>query len=670
MTTPPQIKRLRDEIRRHDTLYYVENTPVISDGEYDRLYRKLVDLEKAHPELITPDSPTQRIGGQPTAAFASVTHAVPMFSMDNTYSADELREWDARVRRGLGGEKFSYVVELKVDGVAVNLRYEKGQFTQGATRGDGTDGDDITANLRTVRNIPLNLQFSGVSVPDVLEVRGEIYLPTDAFTRMNRERATAGEPEFANPRNATAGSLKRLDPREVAARPLRFTAHGFGQIEPPIARPPTHSRSLAWIARMGLPTATQAEEAPNIDTVIDLCSLWAARRNELPYEVDGLVVKVNDFSQQETLGQTSKAPRWCIAYKYAAEQAETTLRRIDVQVGKTGAITPVAKLDPVHVSGTMVSRASLHNFEEVARKDVREGDTVVIEKAGEIIPQVVRVVMSRRPADAKPFKPPKTCPTCGAGLVKDEGGVYLRCLNPACPDQLKQRLAYWAGRNQMDIENLGPALIDQLVEREMVRDVADLYALKKEQVVALERMADKSAQNLLDALAESKTRDLARVIAGLAIRNVGTHGAEILADHFGDVDRLARASEEDLAEIHEIGPIVARSIHQFFHSPAGMKLIEHLEAVGVNMESKRRKPAGKQPLAGKTVVVTGTLKGFSRKEIQDLIKANGGRATSSVSASTDFLLIGESPGSKLARARQLGVTILTEEDFIRRVGNE
>jgi DNA ligase (NAD+) len=528
-------------------------------------------------------------------------------------------------------------------------------------------GDDITANIRTVRNVPLALRKPEKGeFPDVLEVRGEIYLPTEAWTQMNKERAKSGETEFANPRNAAAGTLKRLDPREVAKRPLKFTAHGFGLVEPTEAEPEMHSDALKWIQQMGIPTETRAEMTDDIDGALEIINEWEPKRHELGFWADGVVVKVNSFEQRKILGETSKAPRWCIAYKYAAVQAETILHKITCNVGKTGTITPVANLEPVRVSGTTVSRATLHNFEELARKDVREGDAVIIEKAGEIIPQVVRVVMAKRREEAKPFHPPTKCPACGGEVAKDEGGVYVRCTNPACPAQVKERLCYWGGRGLMDIENLGPAIVEQLVDKGLVEDYADLYRLTLEQLSGLERMAEKSATNLVEAIEASKERDLSRVLAALAIRHVGTHVAEVVAEHFGSMEAIAHASVEELSEVHEIGSIVAESIYQFFHSEEGKKIIERLREVGVNMESKRKKEAaGDEPLAGKTIVVTGTLKNFSRQEIEQFIKDHGGKPTGSVSKNTDFVLVGESPGSKLDKAQQLGVKTLNEEELLK-----
>lgn len=661
-----QIERLREEIRRHDYLYYVLAEPEISDREYDKLYRRLVELEESHPELITPDSPTQRVGGQPLAGFEQVRHAVPMLSIDNTYNEAELRDFDGRVCRGLGGEAYRYVVDPKIDGVAVSLRYEGGRFALGATRGDGRLGDDITQNLRCVRSIPLRL--IGKRLPDVLEVRGEVYWPRSAFERFNERRAKAGEPTFANPRNATAGSLKQLDPKMLAGRELAFVAHGFGMIEPLAAE--TLSELLDKAASWGIPVSPHRIVADSIDAVVEHVRAWAAERYLLDYETDGLVVKIDRLDQRDALGATSRAPRWCIAYKYAAEQAETVLLQVDVQVGKLGTLTPRAIMKPVQLSGTTVQHASLHNFDQVDRLDVRIGDTVIIEKAGEIIPQVVRVVKDKRPAGARKITRPKVCPVCKGDVEQDPGGVYLRCINPSCPAQLKERLLFFCGRDQMDIEGVGPALVEQLVDRGLVREYADLYRLKdrRDELIALERMAAKSADNLLKNIEGSKKHPLSRVLAALNIRHVGRRTAEVLAEHFGSMDRLQEASAEQLQEVEEIGPIMAEGIARFFAGKRGQEVIRHLREVGVNMRQPRRAAAGDQPLGGKKIVVTGTLERFSRKEIQDLIKKLGGEALGSVSGKTDFVVVGSDPGSKLDKARQLGVKVLDETAFLKLVG--
>jgi DNA ligase (NAD+) len=661
-----RVEELREEIRRHDYLYYVLARPEISDRQYDRLMEELKKLEAEHPELIAPDSPTQRVGGAPLEGFASVRHAVPMMSIDNTYNEGELREFDDRVRRGLGGEKYEYLVDPKIDGVAISLRYERGRLVSGATRGDGTTGDDVTQNVRTIRSVPLKL--TGRGIPDVLEVRGEVYWPKKDFEEFNAAREAAGEPTFANPRNGTAGTLKQLDSRIVAERKLAFIAHSFGQIEPLPAE--TQSELFNKFKAWGIPVNPHRFLCKDIDAVIKLVHEWDAKRHDLEYATDGLVIKVDRLDQRDALGATSKYPRWCIAFKYAAEQAATLLKDVTFQVGKLGTITPVAELEPVELAGTTVKRASLHNFDQVERLGVKIGDTVFVEKAGEIIPQVVGVVEEKRPRHAKPIVPPDKCPECKGPVARDEGGVFLRCINPECPAQIKEKLRYFCARNQMDIEGVGPALIEQLVDRGFVREFADLYHLgeRRDELIDLERMGAKSADNLLASIEESKTRGLARVVAALNIRHVGTRAAELLADHFGSMDALASASIEELLQVEEVGEVMAKTIHEWFSSDAGKRTVAHLAAAGIDMKAHRRQRAATQPLAGKTVVVTGTLERFSRKEIQDLIKELGGSAAGSVSKKTDFVVAGAEAGSKLDKARQLGVEVIDEAEFLKRIG--
>ena len=661
-----EIERLREEIRRHDYLYYVLARPEISDREYDRLFERLRQLEAEHPELITPDSPTQRVAGQPLEGFTPVRHAVPMLSIDNTYNEAQLREFDERVRRGLGGEPYAYAVDPKIDGVAVSLRYEDGQLVLAATRGDGTTGDDITQNARTIRSVPLRLRAN--DLPRVLEVRGEVYWPRSAFARFNAERAARGEPTFANPRNATAGTLKLLDSRLVAERPLAFMAHGFGQIDPlPVG---THHELFDLFAKWGIPVNPHRRLFDGIEPVIAFVREWESKRLLLDYETDGLVIKVDRFDQRDALGRTSRFPRWCIAFKYAAERAESRLHSVRFQVGKLGTITPVANLEPVQLAGTTVKSASLHNFDQIQRLGVMIGDTVLVEKAGEIIPQVVQVIAEKRPKEARPILPPTKCPSCGQPVMKSDEAVALRCANASCPAQVKERLRYFCGRDQMDIEGVGPALAEQLVDRGLVRDAADLYTLKDRwpELLALERMGEKSARNLLDSIEQSKSRPLARLLAALNIPHVGAATADALAQHFGTMDRLMAADLADLQQVPGIGPEVAGGIREFFDLPATKELIERLRAAGVNFTQPKRILAEAQPLAGKTVVVTGTLKKYSRKDIQDLIVRLGGKAAGSVSRKTDYVIAGDEAGSKLDKARELGVRVLSEEEFEALVG--
>lgn len=661
-----EIKKLRDEIRRHDRLYYVDCKPEISDRDYDRLFERLKHLEAEHPELITSDSPTQRVSERPLDEFAHVQHAVPMLSIDNTYNESDLREFDERVRKGLGDEPYAYLVDPKIDGVSISLRYEQGRLTVAATRGDGRTGDDVTANVRTIRSVPLTL--GGAGFPDVLEVRGEVFWPRKAFTAFNKKLVERGEEPFANPRNATAGTLKSLDPKVVAERGLAFCAHGFGEVRPMPSK-------TAWeffdaLDRWDVPINEHRRLCGSMDEVLAHVRKWDDERRELPYETDGLVIKIDRFDQREALGATSRFPRWCVAYKYEPEQAETRLIGVDFQVGKLGTITPRAVMEPVQLSGTIVQHASLHNFDQIERLDVRIGDTVVVAKAGEIIPQVIRVVGEKRPNDAAKIVPPTKCPVCEGDVQKDEGGVYLRCINPSCPAQLKERLRYFAARDQMDIEGCGEALIEQLVNADFIREAADLYRLagRRAELIELDRLGEKSVDALLKGIEASKARPLARVLAALNIRHVGKATAELLANHFGEMQSLAHSDEAALQKVEGVGPEVAGSIRAFFSSDAGARAWTHLAQAGVNMTQPKRPTTAAQPLAGKTVVVTGTLTQFSRQEAQERIVAAGGKAAGSVSRKTDFVVAGESAGSKLDKAKEFGIPVLSEAEFVKLLG--
>lgn len=677
-----EILRLRDEIHEHDRLYFVEGAPAISDFEYDKLFKQLRELEAAHPELITPDSPTQRVSERPTEGFRQVEHAVPMLSIDNTYSEGDLRDFDGRVAKGLDGRPYEYIVDPKIDGVSATLRYENGALVLGATRGNGKVGDDITANLRTLRAIPLKLR--GGDWPSVLEVRGEVYWPRKAFDAFNEKRVAAGEEPFANPRNATTGALKSLDPSETAGRGLSFMAHGHGEMAG--VKFENASDFFKSVRGFGIPVSPHLRILKNIEEVIVFVAEWDSKRRSLEYETDGLVIKVNNLDQRETLGFTSRFPRWAVAYKYAAEQAESRIVNIDFQVGKLGTITPRAIMEPVQLSGTTVRHASLHNFDQVGRLDVRIGDTVVVEKAGEIIPQVVRVVTEKRPKDATPIVPPTKCPVCRGDVMKDEGGVYLRCINPSCDAQIKERLKYFCGRDQMDIESLGEVVVEKLVDNGWLHSFADVYSLpaRRDELVALtfehERTKDgetktslvkfgeKRTDKLFEGIEKSKKQPLARVLAAMNIRHVGESSAELLADHFGDMSAIAAASEETLQEVDGVGPEMAKSIRAFFASESGSRAWQALRDAGVNMTQPRRAVVKDSPFTGKTIVVTGTLTNFDRKGIETFIKSLGAKASGSVSKKTDFVVAGESAGSKLDKAKELGVKVLTEDEFLAMAG--
>lgn len=656
-----EIARLREEIAHHDRKYYVEAAPEISDLDYDRLMERLKRLEAEHPELIVPDSPTQRVGDQPVEGLHEVPHRVPMLSIDNTYAIDELRAYGRRTEKLLAGELVEWVVELKIDGVAVSLLYEGGRLVRGVTRGNGAVGDDITHNIRTIRDVPLRLVED--DVPEVLEVRGEVYMTNSDLVRLNERQQAAGKPPFANTRNVTAGSIRQLDPRICAERNLRVFCHGVGHVEGLQAK--THMEFLEGLKRWGLTATPHVECFGSFDAAVAHCEELIGRLHELDFEIDGLVLKVNRLEQRDRLGRTSKSPRWVVAYKFEKYEATTRLLDIKVQVGKTGTITPVAALEPVELAGTTVSRASLHNADEIERKDVRVGDVVIVEKAGKIIPHVVRVEAHERKGSPPKFSFPTVCPECSTPLVRDEGGVYIRCPNvESCPAQLKERIRYFASRNAMDIEGLGDKLVDQLVEQELVRSCGDLYRLDAHRLAKLERMGEKSARNLVDGIEASKDRGLARVLNALSIRHVGARVATVVAEHFGTMDALMAASVEDLSEINEIGPIIARSVVDFLHGEAGQGIVDDLRSVGVKLEIERPEAgSGIRPLEGKTFVVTGTLQKYSRDEINAAIERLGGRATSSVSKNTDYVVAGEKAGSKLTKAQQLGVTVLDEAGF-------
>ena len=657
-----RIDQLREQIRYHDRKYYTEADPVISDLEYDRLMGELSALEQQYPELVTPESPTRRIGEQPVDELSSIDHQVPMMSIDNTYSVEELRKYSERVSKLLGDEPVEWVVELKIDGVAVSLIYEHGVLVRGATRGNGRTGDDITHNVRTIRDVPLRLY--GRDFPRSLEVRGEVYMTNSGLVKLNELQRDRRESLFKNTRNSTAGCIRLLDPRICAERNLRIFCHGVGHHDG--LRATNHMEFLGEIDGYGIPPTPMVECFSTFDAAVNHCEVLIERLHELDFEVDGLVIKVNRFDQRERLGATSKSPRWLIAYKFEKYEATTCVNAIHVQVGKTGALTPVAELDPVEIADTTVSRASLHNADEIRRKDVRVGDVVVVEKAGKIIPHIVRVEKHERTSKPSAFRFPKSCPDCGTIAVQDEGGVYIRCPNLQCPAQVKQRIRFFAGRNAMDIEGLGEKLVEQLVDQNLVTGYGDLYRLKLEDLVGLDRMAEKSATNLLNGIRASENRGLARLLNALSIRHVGSRVAGVLAEQFGSIDAVCMASVEDLSQIDEIGPTIAESVHDFVHSQYGRETLEDLSALGIDMKiyPKNESSVG-GALVGKTVVVTGTLSNYTREEIKDLIQRQGGRVSSSVSKKTDLVVAGENAGSKLVKAQQFGVRVITAEEFER-----
>jgi len=661
-TVAREIEKLRDKIRRHDELYYVENAPEISDREYDELLENLQKLEEAHPELITPDSPTQRVGGRPAEGFPEVVHARPMLSLDNSYNIDELRAFDERCRRLADGRRLEYVAELKIDGLSLSLQYENGLLVRGVTRGDGRIGEEVTQNARTIRSVPLRLKDRAKRIDSAIEVRGEVFIPRDVFERTNAEREEQGEPRFANPRNAAAGAIRQLDSRLVARRRLDMFAYDLlASGRKPF---PTHWESLDWLEQAGFRVNPHRKLCQTIDEVIDFANEKEALRDELGYEIDGLVVKVNSTSLQDEFGATQKAPRWAIAYKYPARQASTKVLDIFVSVGRTGALTPVAFLEPVFLAGTTVSRATLHNEDEIKRLGVKIGDWVMIEKSGEIIPKVLSVVTSKRTGKEKEFEPPTNCPVCDGLISRPEGEVVARCVAADCPAQLVGKLLHFASRRAMRIEGLGDVLAQQLVSENYVKDVGDLYSLTLEQVAGLPRMAKKSASNLLAQIEASKSRDLTNLIYALGIRHVGERTAGILAHELGSLERLASASVEELDAIPEIGLTVAESVRDWFDDEGNRALCDRLGAAGVKTETERR-TAGKvdERFAGKQFVLTGTLESFTRDEARALIEEKGGRVNSSVSKKTDYVVAGEAAGSKLDKAQSLGVAVLDEAAF-------
>ena len=659
-TEKEEVALLRNKIHRHDYLYYVKDSPEIPDREYDSLYHRLKELEGKYPECVTADSPTQRVGGKVDERFRKVVHPVPMLSLDNTFNVDEVRAFHQRVVKALPDieeSSIEYVVELKFDGLAVALTYENGKLLRGATRGDGVQGEDVTANLKTIRSIPLEISAEPFKK---IEVRGEVYMPRKEFQRLNVLREEVGESPFVNPRNAAAGALRVLDPAVTDSRKLGVFIYSVGFLDNNICE--THSELQKNLASLRFPVNEHNRWCSNFEKTLALIEEWRTKKNDLDYEVDGLVIQLNSLAYRKRLGNTSKFPRWAVAYKYEAEQAETEVLEIVCQVGRTGSITPVANLEPVFVSGSTVSRATLHNEDEIRKKDIRVGDRVVIEKAGEIIPKVVRVVDLRSKRN-KPFKMPTLCPECQTRIFRPEGEAAWRCVNAACPAQLKERLKHFASRKAMDIDHMGPAVIDQLVESGRVKNFSDLYTLKQEEVVGLERLAEKSAKNLIDAIEKSKSAGLARLLFGLGVRHVGQRAASILAETFRSIKVLKETSFEDMESVMEIGPVIAESLKSFLDQEANMQDIENLSNSGVVVEDPEaaRKEVG--VLAGKQFVLTGTLSEFSRDEAKKKIESLGGRVTSAVSTKTDYIVVGKDAGSKLTKAKKIEITVLDEKEF-------
>lgn len=663
---------LVEEIRRHEHAYHVLAHPLISDFEFDGLERELRDIEDRYPGLVTPDSPSQRVGGAPVAGFGSVRHTVPMMSLDNTYSAEEVEAFIVRTQKLLPEERLEWTVEPKVDGLSISLRYERGIFVLGSTRGDGTTGDDVTSNLRTIRSLPLRLT-GGSTVPEFLELRGEVYLPLAGFRRLNAERVGAGEESFANPRNAAAGSLKQLDPKITASRPLALVTYGVGAVNGAVL-PPDQKGLLEWLREIGFPVPEPVTLATSPEEVLAAIRTLDTARRDLGYETDGAVVKLNTLALRERLGSTAKAPRWAMAYKYPAAQAETLLRSITIQVGRTGALTPVAELEPVFLAGSTVSRATLHNEDELRRKDIRIGDTVVIEKAGEVIPAVIRVVPEKRTGKETLFTFPRQCPECGTPAARETtaggDGAAWRCTNPDCPAQVRGRIGHWCARGAMDIDGAGEILVTQLVGAGLVHDVSELYRLKAVEVAALERMGEKSALNLIEGITASRQRDLWRLLFGLGILHLGSGGAKALAKSYPDLDSIARAGAAELIAVDDIGEVIARSVEEWFADARNRGLIERLRRAGLNFSSALYRPpeaTTQGPFSGKTFVLTGTLPSLSREDATKMIESKGGKVSSSVSRKTDFVLAGDNAGSKLEKARQLQLLILDETAFLQMI---
>lgn len=665
-TVEKRVRELNDLLNDYGHAYYVLDRPIVPDSVYDQHMQELLSIEAEHPDLIFPDSPTQRVGGEILAGFSKVVHEFPMLSLSNVFNEEDIRDFDRRVQAG-AGHSITYICELKIDGLAVSLKYENGRFIQGSTRGDGTIGEEITANLKTIRAIPLKL-----TEPITIEVRGEAYMPKKSFMKLNEARDENGEEPFANPRNAAAGSLRQLDPKIAASRNLSVFIYGIGGDGSAYGQD-SHSDSLDYLASLGFETNKQSKRCKTIDEVIEFIESWQARRQDLDYEIDGIVIKVDGYEDQEQLGFTAKSPRWATAYKFPAEEVHTKLLDIELSVGRTGVVTPTAILEPVRVAGTTVARASLHNEDLIREKDIRIGDAVIIRKAGDIIPEVVSVLVEQRTGDEMPYHMPDNCPVCDSELIRIEGEVALRCVNPQCPAQMKEALIHFVSRNAMNIEGIGERVVDQLYTSGLVHDVADLYCLTKEQLLSLERMGEKSATNLLTAIEASKANSLEKLLFGLGIRHVGEKAAHILSEEFSTMDEIAKADAEKLTSIHEIGEKVADAVITFFNNEDVLEVLAKLKSYGVNMDYKgrtRQEIPTEGPFAGKTVVLTGKLTILTRNEAKEQIEALGGKVSGSVSKKTDLVIAGEEAGSKLVKAQELGITVWNETELVDALGEK
>ncbi|MBN1833186.1 MAG: NAD-dependent DNA ligase LigA [Deltaproteobacteria bacterium] len=670
MNHEKELNDLREQIRYHNHRYYVLDDPQISDTAYDRLFRRLLELEREHPEWVTPDSPTQRVGDKPLKSFTQVRHRRPMLSLENGFNEKDIRDFDARTKKFLGGDTApQYVVEPKIDGVAVELVYEGGKLSVASTRGDGDVGEDVTANIKTLLSVPLVLRplTQDIPIPELMEVRGEVYMETEAFESLNTQRANKGLPGFANPRNAAAGSLRQLDPRITATRPLDMFCYGLGEIRGLNCE--THLECMLAIQQMGLRVnRPHIKACQNLMEVVDYCQQLEEKRDQFSFEIDGAVIKVNQLALQSRLGQKSRSPRWAMAYKFKATQETTRIIKIDIQVGRTGALTPVAHLEPIEIAGVTVSRATLFNQEEIEKKDIREGDTVIVQRAGDVIPEVVKPITSMRTGRESPFVMPTQCPACGSQVFRKEGEVVLRCLNPECPAQIKESLKHFVSKGGMDIDGLGDKMVAQLMDKGLVREAADLYDLRFEDLIGLDKIAEKSAQNLLAAIEQSKTTTFSRFIYALGIRHVGEHVAERLSEELKSLESLQHADEDTLKAIDEIGPQIAESVVSYFADKSNQDHILRLLKAGVHFQDLS--PVNDTPFQGKSFVITGTLQSMKRSEAKQRIVRKGGKVGSSVTQGTDYLVVGESPGSKLQKARDLGVDILEEEVFLRLLAEE